>query len=120
MKKIFAIILTAFTFYACKKMTFETAPAYEKAAITAVELYNATAVRADQKAVIDTTAGTIMVTLKPGQDITRLKLDVTASTGAKVTPSMSVGLQDLSAPKTYRVTSPGGTVSKDWTITVTP
>lgn len=118
MKKISAIIFTAFIFYSCKKMEFKAAPDYEKAEITAVEIYNASAVRADQQSVIDPVAGTITITLKPGQDITWLKLAATASTGARVTPSMSAGLQDLSEVKKYQVTSPGGTVNKDWTISI--
>ncbi|MDY3788227.1 hypothetical protein [Bacteroides fluxus] len=44
----------------------------------------------------------------------------TISAGATLTPGMAVGFQDYSSPRTYTVTSPGGTVVKQWTITVAP
>lgn len=119
MKKIFIILLVSISsLFACKEDTFTTDPGYEKAEITGVELYNGKLVRADQKVTINSASNSIEVLLKKGEEIRNLKLVVTASTGVLISPSMSVGYQDLSQPKTYQVTSPGRSVSRDWTITV--
>lgn len=112
------LVVLCFIVGGCSNIDFEIDPAYEKAEITGVELYNTDMARADQSLEINSEAGDIKVTLRAGQDITRLKVAVVVSTGATVTPSLSVGLQDLSQPKAYTVISPNGTVKKDWTITV--
>lgn len=119
MKKIFyllTIIILATT--ACTTIDFEIDEDYEQAEIKGVELYNRTMVRADQKATISSVEGTIVVILKAGQNISDLKIAVTASTGSVIMPSMSVGYQDLSTPKTYEIISPNQIVKKSWTITV--
>jgi hypothetical protein len=119
MRKLFYIIsIIILTTTACSKVDFVISEDYEKAEITGVELYNKDMVRADQKATISSEEGTIVVTLKAGQDITNLKIAVTASTGTLINPSMSVGYQDFSTPKTYEIISPNQTVKKSWTITV--
>ena len=119
MKKIFyllTIIILATT--ACTTIDFEIDEDYEQAEIKGVELYNRTMVRADQKATISSVEGTIVVILKAGQNISDLKIAVTASTGSVIMPSMSVGYQDLSTTKTYEIISPNQIVKKSWTITV--
>lgn len=119
MKRIFYIIgILLLTATACTEDNFLINEQYEKAEITGVEFYNKQYVRADKSAVIDSEAGTILVTLKPDMVITELKLAVSASTGAEIFPVMSVGFQDFSTPKTYNITSPNKTVKKSWTITV--
>ncbi len=119
MKRIFYIIsIIILTNTACSTVDFNINEDYEKAAITGVEFYNRDMVRADKSATISSDEGTILVTLKPGQDIADLKIAVTASTGVDINPSMSVGYQDFSSPKTYEITSPNKTIKKSWTITV--
>ena len=119
MKKIvFLLSIILMVTYGCTKIDYEIDEAYEKAEITGVELYNRQMKRADQSANINAEAGTILVTLKAGENITDLKLAVTASTGVEINPSMSAGFQDFSTPKTYEVISPNNTVKKTWTITV--
>ena len=119
MKRIFYIIsIIILTTAACTKIEFDINEDYEQAEITGVELYSRNMVRADQKATISSEEGTILVTLKAGQDISDLKIAVTASTGAEINPSMSVGYQDFSSPKTYEIISPNQTVKKSWIITV--
>ena len=119
MKRIFYIIsIIILTTTACSKVDFVISEDYEKAEITGVEFYNRQMVRADQTATISSEAATVLVKLKAGQSITDLKIAVTASTGTLINPSMSVGYQDFSAPKTYEIISPNQTVKKSWTITV--
>ena len=119
MKRIFYIIsIIILTTAACTKVDFDINEDYEQAEIKGVELYSRNMVRADQKATISSEEGTILVTLKAGQDISDLKIAVTASTGAEINPSMSVGYQDFSSPKTYEIISPNQTVKKSWIITV--
>ncbi|WP_028296011.1 hypothetical protein [Olivibacter sitiensis] len=118
-KNIFILVASLWcVFMACAKVDFEIDPVYERAEITGVELYNQNLNRADQSASINSEAGTISIVLRGGEDITRLKMAVTASTGVTISPSMSAGLQDFSQPKTYTITSPNGTVTKQWTISV--
>ena len=119
MKRIFYIIsIIILTTAACTKVDFDINEDYEQAEIKGVELYSRNMVRADQQATISSEEGTILVTLKAGQDISDLKIAVTASTGAEINPSMSVGYQDFSSPKTYEIISPNQTVKKSWIITV--
>lgn len=119
MKKIACILSFVIIVLAgCTDVNYVVDEAFEKAEITGVELYNKQMKRADKSSVIDSPNQTITVTLKTGEDITNLKLAVTASTGAEINPSMAVGYQDFSTLKTYEVTSPNKTVKKTWTIKV--
>ncbi|MFV0469638.1 MAG: hypothetical protein ACK5MK_12010 [Dysgonomonas sp.] len=120
MKKILfilSVILVAIS--ACSKIEYDIDNSYEKADISSIAIYDETATNVVSSSVIDTTAQTVSAVVKKESDITKLKLTVTVSLGANVSPTMSAGLQDLSQPKVYRVTSPNGTVVKDWTIIVT-
>jgi len=119
MKKIFFICFNILLFMsACDKDSYTIDEDFEQAEITGVTMFDSNMARSDQKSTIDSGTGTISVTLKANQDITHLKLAVTVSTGADVSPTMSVGYQDFSTPKKYTVTSPGKTITKEWTITV--
>jgi len=109
------MIVTAF---GCTEIDFEINEVYEQAEITGVELYDRGMKRADKTTEIFPEEGAILVVLKPRKDITDLKIAVTASTGVSTNPSMSVGYQDFSNPKTYEVTSPNKSIKKNWTITV--
>ena len=55
---------------------------------------------------------------KKGENIKKLKVCLTISSGSTINPSLSVGYQDFSDPKVYKVTSPGGTIEKEWTIMI--
>ena len=119
MKKIFFIIsIISLIATACSTVDFEINEEYEQAEITGVELYNRNMSRADKSADINSEAATIDVILKPNQDITDLKIAVSASTGVEIVPTMAIGFQDFSSPKTYEITSPNKTIKKVWTITV--
>ena len=117
-KMITSIIAVFFILQGCEDVDYKVDPVYEKAEITAVELYNDKVQRADQSSIINSGEGSIVVRLKAGQNITHLKLAVTATTGSSISPAMSAGFQDFTSPKTYRVTSPNKSVVKDWTISV--
>lgn len=125
MKKYFFAfmpILCAMTYLtSCTKLEYDIDENYEKAEITSVSVYDKTLVSvvssANESIVIDSEAATVSVLLKGDADITQLKLTFTVSDGAKVTPAIQ-GLQSLSEPKVYAVTSPNGTIVKQWTITV--
>lgn len=122
MKKILFLMFAALTFtmMSCEDDDYTVDEAYEKAEITNVTFYGRNETVMSDKAQIDTEAGTITVTLKANADITDLKMVATISAGATITPGLAVGFQDYSGPRTYTVTSPGGTVVKQWTVTVTP
>lgn len=119
MKKVLYIIsIIILSIAACTKIDFEVNEDYEQAEIIDVELYNRAMSRADKTTLIDTEEATVLVTLRPARDISDLKIAITASTGTSINPSMSVGFQDFSSPKTYVITSPNKTIEKTWTIIV--
>jgi DNA polymerase II small subunit/DNA polymerase delta subunit B len=119
MKRILYIIgIMIVTAFGCAEIEFEINEEYEQAEIIGVELYGRGMIRADKTTEISSEEGAILVILKPRKEITDLKVAVTASTGVSINPSMSVGYQDFSSPKTYEVTSPNKTIKKNWTITV--
>jgi len=121
MKIYFFMISLFLILSACSDDDYTIDTAYEKAEITGVELYNRSMASAYQSydiEDIDSVSGSVVVRLKSGEDITDMKMAVTVSAGADIYPSLSVGFQDLSSPKTYTVTSPGKSVVKTWTITV--
>ncbi|WP_245532254.1 DUF5018 domain-containing protein [Bacteroides fluxus] len=113
-------IALTFTLMSCGDDDYTVDAAYEKAEITNVTLYGRNEAVMSDKTQIDSEAGAITVSLKADADITDLKMVATISAGATLTPGMAVGFQDYSSPRTYTVTSPGGTVVKQWTITVAP
>lgn len=122
MKKILFFMFIALTFalMSCGDDDYTVDAAYEKAEITNVTLYGRNEAVMSDKAQIDSEAGTITVVLKAEADITDLKMVATISAGATLTPGMAAGFQNYSGSRTYTVTSPGGTVVKQWTITVVP
>lgn len=112
-----ALMLAGFS---CSDDDYTVEEAYEKAEITNVTLYDRAEGVASDKTEINSEAATVTVTLKAGADITDLKMVSTISAGATLTPGMAVGFQDYTLPRTYTVTSPGGIVVKEWTVTVLP
>lgn len=122
MKKILFFMFAALTFtlMSCGEDDYTIDEAYEKAEITNVTLYGRKEAVMSDKMQINSEAGTVTVTLKANADIKDLKMIATISAGATITPGMAVGFQDYSTPRNFTVTSPGGTVLKQWTVTVVP
>lgn len=112
------MVLVLIMFSACEDNEYAVSSEYENADISAIECYDVANVRADSLTDIATPTKLIITKLKKGEDITKLKVNVTISAGATITPALSIGYQDYTEPKVYKVTSPGGTVVKEWTIMV--
>lgn len=129
MKKIsFTIIsLLILMFTACSEVDIPVYPEHELAEISTIELQGVspdqsisvmTNVMKTGSLLIDKDSQSVTAQISPEADITKVKLILSVSSGARVTPAIS-GLQDMSQPKTYSVVSANGTVIKEWTITVT-
>ncbi len=67
-------------------------------------------------AVIDTTAGTVVIEVLNGTALTALVPSITVSMGATISPDSGVA-QDYTAPVSYVVTASDAT-TKNWTVTV--
>lgn len=122
MKKIlfiFTLFIVTLAMAGCSDDDYTIDEAYEKAEITNVTLYNRSGASVSDKPTIDSEVGTVFVTVKSDTDITDLKMVANISTGATLTPGMATGFQNCSSPFIYTVTSPGKTIVKQWTITVT-
>ena len=104
---------------ACSKIDYQINEAYETAEITGITLYAVSdkPVNVVESFEIDIENALVQAFVPQGTDLTQLRLVLTISTGATVTPSVN-GFIDLSVPKEYTVTSPNGLVKKDWTIDV--
>ena len=104
---------------ACSKIDYQINEAYETAEITGITLYAVSdkPVNVVESFEIDIDNALVQAFVPQGTDLTQLRLVLTISTGATVTPSVN-GFIDLSVPKEYTVTSPNGLVKKDWTIDV--
>lgn len=104
---------------ACSKIDYQINETYETAEITGITLYAVSdkPVNVVESFEIDIENALVQAFVPQGTDLTQLRLVLTISTGATVTPSVN-GFIDLSVPKEYTVTSPNGLVKKDWTIDV--
>ncbi|KAA3691293.1 hypothetical protein F3F88_21295 [Bacteroides salyersiae] len=104
---------------ACSKIDYKINDAYETAAITGITLYAVSdkPVNIIESFEIDTENASVYAFVPEGTDLTHLRLVLTISTGASLTPVIN-GFTDLSSPKKYTVTSPNGIVQKNWTIHV--
>lgn len=104
---------------ACSKIDYQINEAYETTEITGITLYAVSdkPVNVVESFEIDIENALVQAFVPQGTDLTLLRLVLTISTGATVTPSVN-GFIDLSVPKEYTVTSPNGLVKKDWTIDV--
>lgn len=116
---LIAILLTCL-FSSCSDIDTSIDEDYEKAEITSIVLYNRAGKVVSDKVTINSDEGYISVTLKSGADIKDLKMTATISSGATMSPSLSRGFQDYSSPYSCKVTSPGESIVKAWTITVLP
>ena len=118
MKKLIYILFTSLyvAVTACSKIDYKINDAYETAAITGITLYAVSdkPVNIIESFEIDTENASVYAFVP---DLTHLRLVLTISTGASLTPVIN-GFTDLSSPKKYTVTSPNGIVQKSWTIHV--
>lgn len=122
MKKLIYILFTSLyvAVTACSKIDYKINDAYETAAITGITLYAVSdkPVNIIESFEIDTENCILVYAFVPeGTDLTHLRLVLTISTGASLTPVIN-GFTDLSSPQKYTVTSPNGIVQKSWTIHV--
>lgn len=120
MRKILYVCAILLLLTACDNDSYQVTEDYEKAVISAIECYNEKGERADnaKETAIATPTRMVIVKLNKGEDITKVKVCLTISSGALITPSLSVGFQDFTAPKVYQITSPGGTIVNEWTIMI--
>jgi hypothetical protein len=91
---------------------------FEKAEITGVTVYNENLVAIGAKVTINSEAGSVNIVLNTQQDITRLKVTLTISSGATIIKPLGTMVQDYSSPKMVTIQSPGGKVEKEWLIEV--
>lgn len=121
MKKLIYILFTSLyvAVTACSKIDYKINDAYETAAITGITLYAVSdkPVNIIESFEIDTENASVYAFVPEGTDLTHLRLVLTISTGASLTPVIN-GFTDLSSPKKYMVTSPNGIIQKNWTIHV--
>jgi lipoprotein len=121
MKKLIYILFTSLyvAVTACSKIDYKINDAYETAAITGITLYAVSdkPVNIIESFEIDTENASVYAFVPEGTDLTHLRLVLTISTGASLTPVIN-GFTDLSSPQKYTVTSPNGIVQKSWTIHV--
>jgi PBP1b-binding outer membrane lipoprotein LpoB len=121
LKKYIALVGAAlFTLTSCSDYEYTPDPSYEKADISAISCYNRTGENVVQSASIVLPTRMVIAVLKPGTDVTDLKISITVSSGATVTPTLSTGFEDYTEHRTIWVTSPGKTVSKEWTLMLYP
>ena len=118
MKKLIYILFTSLyvAVTACSKIDYKINDAYETAAITLYAVSDKP-VNIIESFEIDTENASVYAFVPEGTDLTHLRLVLTISTGASLTPVIN-GFTDLSSPKKYTVTSPNGIVQKSWTIHV--
>ncbi|WP_291583510.1 hypothetical protein [Bacteroides sp.] len=104
---------------ACSKIDYQINEAYETAEITGITLYTVSdkPVNVVESFEIDIEKALVQAFVPQGTDLTQLRLVLTISTGATVTPIVN-GFIDLSVPQEYTVISPNGLVEKKWTIDV--
>jgi len=117
MKKLIYILFTSLyvAVTACSKIDYKINDAYETAAITGITLYAVSdkPVNIIESFEIDTENASVYAFVPEGTDLTHLRLVLTISTGASLTPVIN-GFTDLSSPKKYTVTSPNGIIQKNW------
>jgi S-formylglutathione hydrolase len=68
--------------------------------------------------IIDTISKTIQVIVKPSADLTKIKLALYISSGAKITPASNVATDYSKGSIDYLITSEDGIKSESWNVTV--
>lgn len=121
MKKLIYILLVALLSVAagCSKIDYEINDAYETANITGITIYatSENPVNIIESFEIDMENAVASAFVPEGTDLTHLRLVLTISTGATITPAVN-GFTDLTSPKEYTVTSPNGIKQTVWKVIV--
>ena len=121
MKKLIYILFVALLSVTagCSKIDYEINDAYETANITGITIYatSENPVNIIESFEIDMENAVVEAFVPEGTDLTHLRLVLTISTGATITPALS-GFTDLSTPKEYTVTSPNGVKQTTWNVIV--
>lgn len=117
-KYLFIMLITALCF-SCEKVDIEDVPEFDITSIISFKAYDTDKTNITVgDPVIDTTAGTVKVTIKEGSDLSNIFVICGLSSGANITPSLGK-YDDWSAKtKTFTVTSASGKRSQKWTITI--
>lgn len=118
-KLVYIVFFVSFVVTTACSKQYQINEVYELPEITGITLYAVSdkPVNVVESFEIDIENALVQAFVPQGTDLTQLRLVLTISTGATVTPSVN-GFIDLSVPKEYTVTSPNGLVKKDWTIDV--
>ena len=114
---LFAVLLLGAV--GCSKIDYEISDAYEQADITGITIYAVSdnPVNVIESFEIDTENATVRAYVPEGTDLTHLRLVLTLSSGATISPALG-GFQDLSSPLEFTVTSPNGIKQIVWTVIV--
>nr|WP_129730792.1 hypothetical protein [Parabacteroides goldsteinii] len=117
--KYILIAFICICLFSCEKAEIPDAPNFDKTEILLVNAYdtNKSNISSDNP-VIDVEKGIILITVKPGIDLTKIFLTCGLSSGANISPALN-GYDDWSSKtKSFTVTSASGTRSQAWTITL--
>ena len=121
MKKLVYVLFTMLLLgtVGCSKIDYEISDAYEQANITGITIYAVTdnPVNIVESFEIDTENAIVRAFVPEGTDLTHLRLVLTLSSGATVSPALG-GFQDLSSPLEFTVTSPNGIKQIAWQVIV--
>ena len=121
MKKLVYVLFTMLLLgtVGCSKIDYEISVAYEQANITGITIYAVTdnPVNIVESFEIDTGNAIVRAFVPEGTDLTHLRLVLTLSSGATVSPALG-GFQDLSSPLEFTVTSPNGIKQIAWQVIV--
>lgn len=132
MKRIYYLLTFCLliVFFGCTDVDISVNEELELADISTMDVYSMvekiedpkkatfTSVLVTGTLVIDNETQTVSAQIQPDADISNLKLVMSISRGAKITPAIT-GMMDLSEPKVFVVTSTNGVTEKEWTLTVT-
>lgn len=119
MRQIIFIIISIilFTVTGCTEdVDIQIPENFEKAEITGVSVYNEKLAGIGAKVTINNEAASVNIVLNSKQDLTRLKVTLTISSGATITKPLGTTVQDYSSPKKVTIQSPGGSIEKEWLI----
>lgn len=114
---LFAVLLSVIA--GCSEIDYEINDAYETANITGITIYatSENPVNIIESFEIDTENAVVEAFVPNGTDLSHLRLVLTISTGATITPALR-GFTDLSVPKEYTVISPNGIKQITWNVIV--
>lgn len=114
---LFSVLLLGIV--GCSKIDYEISDAYEQADITGITIYAVSdnPVNIIESFEIDTENAIVRAFVPEDTDLTHLRLVLTLSSGATVSPALG-GFRDLSSPLEFVVTSPNGIKQIAWQVIV--